>query len=304
MLGGMGREPLVPPTLLQRPFTVAEARQAGLRRWHLKGASWTRLTRGTYVSKRLASDPFQRLDAARNRLPSDAAFSGLTAAWLHGIDVPPCEPIEATVPKTCGVSARAGILIHRSELAGDVVQVRGMRATSIARTLSDLSARLGTSEAVVLVDAALHGRLIQLDTLGSWVASNRRRRGIACLRRAIGLAEPATESPMESRLRMLLVLAGLPRPKVQARIYDASGRFAGRLDLYYESHRLGIEYDGNLHRTALVEDNRRQNRLHSAGVTLLRFTAADVLGNPQSVIAQVRNALVPAKAQLRRPPMA
>jgi very-short-patch-repair endonuclease len=73
-----------------------------------------------------------------------------------------------------------------------------------------------------------------------------------------------------------------------------------RLDLYYESHRLGIEYDGNIHRTALVEDNRRQNRLQSAGVTLLRFTGPDVLGNPQSLVAQVRNALAPAKAHLTR----
>jgi very-short-patch-repair endonuclease len=79
---------------------------------------------------------------------------------------------------------------------------------------------------------------------------------------------------------MLLVLAGLPRPRAQVAIHDASGRFAGRPDLYYESHRLGIEYDGAIHRTALVQDNRRQNRLLGAGVRLLRFTAADVLDNP------------------------
>jgi len=56
-------------------------------------------------------------------------------------------------------------------------------------------------------------------------------------------------------------------------------------------HRLGLEYDGGVHRDALVDDNRRQNRLLRAGVTLLRFTAADVLGNPGAVVFQVRSLL-------------
>ena len=93
---------------------------------------------------------------------------------------------------------------------------------------------------------------------------------------------------MESRLRMVLVLGGLPRPKAQVSIHDRWGRFVGRPDLYYEQHRLGIEYDGGFHRDALAEDNRRQNRLLNAGVRLLRFTGTDVLGNPESVVSQVR----------------
>lgn len=69
------------------------------------------------------------------------------------------------------------------------------------------------------------------------------------------------------------------------------GRFLGRPDLYYPSHRLAIEYDGSTHRTSLVEDNRRQNRLLAAGIRLLRFTAGDVLHNPESVRTQVRGYL-------------
>lgn len=79
------------------------------------------------------------LEAARSRLPSSAAFSGLTAAWLHGIDVGPCDPIEATVPKGAGVSARAGMTLRRSGLMkGDVVFVDGMPATSIVRTIAEV----------------------------------------------------------------------------------------------------------------------------------------------------------------------
>lgn len=71
-------------------------------------------------------------------------------------------------------------------------------------------------------------------------------------------------------------------------IKDRWGRFVGRPDLYYEKHRLGIEYDGGIHRDKLTDDNRRQNALLKAGVRLLRFTAADVLGNPAAVVRQVR----------------
>src|SRR6266581_7301386 len=85
MLVQMGRKPLVPAELTRKPFTVAEARRAGLRPWHLAGASWRRLGPATYVWAGLPQTHMQRLGAALRRLPPGAAFSGLTAAWLHGI---------------------------------------------------------------------------------------------------------------------------------------------------------------------------------------------------------------------------
>jgi len=292
MLGQMARPAHVPSQLRRKPFTVAEARKAGLKPWRLEGASWTRLGPSTYVWAGIADDPMHRLEAARRRLPSGAAFSGLTAAWLHGLDVAPCNPVEATVPEAAGISARSGISIRRSDLPKrHVVNLLGLPATSMARTLADLCARLSLTEAVVIADAALHSRRIDLDRLASWTLENGGRRGIPKLRQVIGLAEPAAESPMESRLRMVIVQAGLPRPRAQVAIHDRWGRFVGRPDLYYERQRIGIEYDGGIHRDALVEDNRRQNRLLDAGVRLLRFTGADVLGHPQGVVMQVRNAL-------------
>lgn len=96
---------------------------------------------------------------------------------------------------------------------------------------------------------------------------------------------------METRLRLLLVLAGLPKPLVQPIIRDESGVFLARVDLYYPNHRLVLEYDGALHRHSLESDNRRQNRLFDAGYHILRFTVGDVLGNPGAVVALVRGAL-------------
>jgi very-short-patch-repair endonuclease len=228
-------------------------------------------------------DPMRRLWAAWRRLPSGAAFTGLTAAWLHGIDVNPCNPIEVLMPPDAGVSGRAGMTVRRSAFSGsEIVLARGFPAASVRRSMLDICATRSLVEATVVADAALHTGRVTFDDLAAWIRSNPHRRGIRKLRRVLELAEPATESPMETRLRLLLVLGGLPRPKVQVTIGDR------RVDLYYEDVRLGIEYDGLSHRGSFEEDLQRQNELLRAGVRLLRFTARDVLGDPESVRRHVR----------------
>ena len=120
------------------------------------------------------------------------------------------------------------------------------------------------------------------------------------VRRALEHLEPLSESPMETRLRMLLVLAGLPRPEAQVPVRDSFDQFLGRPDVFYRNERLGLEYDGGIHRVRLAQDDRRQNLLLAAGVRLLRFTAADIFDTPAMVVAMVRNALVlHAKAHRR-----
>ena len=300
----MARRASVPSRLTHGPFTVDEALRAGVSRSRLEGQTWVRIAPSTYIWKELAVDPLHRIAAAARRLPSQAAFSGLTAAWLHGLDVTPCDPIEATVPESVGVSARAGIALRRAALPKrEVGSMKGFRATSIVRTICELGSRLELVEAVVLADEALHKRRVDLGRLRFWATSHSGHRGIQQLRRVLELAEPAAESPMETRLRMLLVLNGLPRPKAQVPIHDRWGRFLGRPDLFYEAERIGIEYDGGAHRNQLAEDNRRQNRLLSAGLRLLRFTATDVLRDPAGVVEQVRALLASAEPSLNpRPP--
>lgn len=288
----MARRPQLPPNLLRGPFTIEDARREGLDRWNLEGASWVRVGPSTYLRKELLADPIHKLRAARRRLPSGAAFSGMTAAWLHGIDVKPCEPIEATVPDSAGVSARAGIELHRSAFTkGEVVHLRGLPATSIVRTVAEVCGRLDLIEAVAVADSALHRRLLRVEQLGAWAKSHSGFRRVRNLRETLRHVEPASESPMESRLRMILVLGGLPRPRAQVSLHDRWHRFVGRPDLYYEQERIGIEYDGGTHRDSLAEDNRRQNRLLNIGVHLLRFTAGDIFRTPGSVVRQVAEAL-------------
>ena len=279
---GKTRTPRIPKALSQSPFTLADARRHGLDRWHLAGAGWRRIGPGTYLPAGLEETSETKIAAASRRLPPAAAFSGLTAAWLHGLDVEGCDPIEITVAAPTTVSSRVGMSVRRRALRkGDVVTVRGLRATSVLRTLRDLCARLPLTEAVVLCDMALHRRLVKVSAFS----------GTAAMQRVSQYVEPAAESPMESRLRMVLVLAGLPRPEAQVDIRDHLLRFLGRPDLYYREPRLALEYDGGIHREKLAEDNRRQNRLVDSGVRLLRFTAGDIYNSSDLVVSMVRKAL-------------
>lgn len=231
------------------------------------------------------------LRAVAIRVPPDGLFSGRTAAWIHGLDVRP-RPIEVTLPAKSCISRVAGVNIRRSDVGNDERSIRrGLRVTSRVRTCADIGRREPLVEAVVVLDMATHAGLVTVQQLRLWADAHAGYRGVDRLRRAVELVEPATESPMETRLRMLLVQAGLPRPLVQVSLCDEIEVFVGRPDLFYPRQRLAIEYDGTGHRETMAADNRRQNRLIDAGYRILRFTAGDVLGTPESVLALVRKSL-------------
>ena len=291
----------MPAALRTRPFTLAEARGFGLTRSQLRGSGYRRLGAGLYRWAGLIETPHLRLAAVAERLPAGAAFSGPTAAWLHGLDLPPCDPIEVTIPQPIGSGRRAGASIRRAALAGEEIVLRhGLPTTSALRTVVDIAGRIPLTEGVVAADLALHAGLVTVTEIRIYVADHPGAKGVARLRQVVELAEPKAESAMETRLRMLLVLAGLPRPDVQVSIHDHKGRFLGRPDLFYRTQRLAIEYDGGNHRDRLVDDNRRQNGLVGAGLRLLRFTAADVYGSPDAVAMQVRHSLAQSVALAAR----
>lgn len=258
----MARRPRIPPQLTLRPFTLSEARAAGISRRTLEGKTWKRLGRGLYCWAGLPLEPWALLAAWRTQFPPDTVFSGLTAAWLHRLDVDPLHPIEVMVSSSAPRSRRDVLVRYCKLRRGDVCRVRGLRATTAVRTFADLRRRLPAVEYLVLADAAVRLGLGRFDDD----------------------AEPA-ESPMETRLRWLLINAGLPRPEVQASLSF------GRADLFYRAARLVIEYDGDNHRDRLRDDNRRQNELLRAGYTLLRYTASDVYQTPERTVMQVRQAL-------------
>ncbi len=231
------------------------------------------------------------LSAWRSLLPPNSTFAGATAAWLLGLDLNPTNPVEIVAPYRSGVRPRAGLSVRRCDIAAsETVTIRGLRATTLHRTLVDLCTQRTAVEALAAIDMAVRAGLTDKAALSRYCETVKGRAGSRRLQTLAMLAAPA-ESPMETRLRWLLIESGLPPPEVQRDLRDDDGRFVGRADLYYAASRLAIEYDRGNHRDRLVEDNRRQNLLINAGFRLLRFTASDVHQRPVVVTAQVRDAL-------------
>lgn len=287
----VSRKPNVPPELAARPFTLDEARAAGITLSALRGRAWKRLAAELYCWTGSEPDPWHVLAACRRRLPSSIVFAGKTAAWMLGLDFDPIDSVEVIAPLDSALRSQAGVVVRRGCIdTRDLIRVRGLPATTLTRTLFDICAHDSPVEALVAIDMAIQRGLTDRVALTRYAAESSGRAGAARLRFLASLGEPA-ESPMETRLRWLLIQAGLPRPQVQVDVRDSTGRFLGRADLFYRSANLIIEFDGGNHRERLIADDRRQNVLTNAGYRLLRFTGADVFGRPEVVIAQVRCAL-------------
>jgi hypothetical protein len=172
---------------------------------------------------------------------------------------------------------------------GDVTQWAGIPVTTPARTGFDLGRLLPRIDAVIAVDALLSTRFLNVGELQRFALSRPRWRGAQRLPKLFPLLDSNAESPMESRVRLILIDAGLPRPVAQYVVFDESGTFVARLDLAYPERKVGIEYEGDHHRSrgAFQRDLQRLNALRALGWTILRFGPDDVLRHPGRIAAQV-----------------
>jgi len=286
----------MPDRLGVYPFRGSDAIKAGLiTRAMLRGPGWHRLFRDIYVRADSLDDVAWCLAAAL-LLPKGGAISGSSAALLWGVQPFPVAVIEVHVTVQRGTRVRPQprlVVKHGSLPPDDVVEWLGIPVTTPLRTAFDLARELPCVDAVIVLDMFLHGKKLYADQLSAFIQRRSRWPGVDVARRALALADGRAESPMETRLRLLIVLAGLPTPIPQHVVLDAAGRFVARLDLAYPEDRLGIEYEGDHHRqrSTWTADLQRHNRLRLLGWTVLRFSAADVLGNPDKVLAQIRAAL-------------
>jgi very-short-patch-repair endonuclease len=112
-------------------------------------------------------------------------------------------------------------------------------------------------------------------------------RGCRDARTAVTWADRRAESPQESRLRLLLIRAGL-RPESQHVVLDGQGGFVARVDLAFPDRRVAVEYDGAWHGEPgqFARDRRRLNALQAARWRVLHVTAAD-LHRPQALVDRV-----------------
>ena len=273
------------------PFRGSEAVAAGrLTKAMLRGPRFRRLFPDVYVAAEAEDSAVLRARAGFLLVERcGGVAAGWAAAELLGRSCGPRNaPAEVLVPGH--VRAHAGLVVHRGTTGpGEVWRDGGWAATSPLRTAWDLARRLDLVEAVVAVDALARRKRRQPAPFvpGDLLRLREARpgaRGSARLDRVVALADARAESPMETRMRLLLVLAGLPAPAVQHEIRTRDGRRV-RFDLAYPEALLAIEYDGDEHDDTL--DRQRDARTAQLGWHTLRLLGADVLRTQQATVRLV-----------------
>jgi hypothetical protein len=256
-------------------------------------------------------DPRQRIlaaSAAVDGLP----LAGWAAAYLHGAKELDGEANDGTAlpvlfcPGTTGARRpRPGLQPLRSTLEpADVVQIDGVACTSLNRTAFDLARQADSlHHAVADLDVMLRSTKLRQPDLHEYIQRQGRRWGVVQAREALTLLDPFALSRPESRLRVLWVIdAELPRPLVNAAVFDrVSGRRIGAPDLLDPESGLAAEYDGDYHWELgqSTADNRRQQRLESLGLTIVRVTALD-MHDPDRLVQRLQEGYARARRVRRR----
>ena len=283
--------PSRPEQLRGRVFRGSDVVQRGLlTRKQLRSPAWHRLRQDIYADAALEVTHRLLISAVGLVLPEGAGFTGLSAAVLWGVpDVAgPRDPVEVVLPSGQRWHPGAGVRVHRASQAVRLERIGRWKCTGRVATAMGLIRRGPEDDAVVLLDRLLAGGMVRLDDVHDAVADLPRARGSAQARRVAALAVEFADSPQETRLRLVIVGAGLPTPVPQFRVFDAEG-FVAWVDLAYPELRIAIEYDGLWHaeRRAFLDDRRRLNRLVAAGWVVLHVTAED-LHHPGGLLARLR----------------
>jgi very-short-patch-repair endonuclease len=110
----------------------------------------------------------------------------------------------------------------------------------------------------------------------------------------VELVDPRAGSIFESITRVTLVVAGIVPPHSQFEVYDANGRWIGRVDFAWPSKCVilecdGFEYHGD--RDAFERDRRRWTALVRAGWRVAIVTWRDVADEPAYLIEVVTDLL-------------
>jgi Protein of unknown function (DUF559) len=228
-----------------------------------------------------------------------ATAAGLSAAALHGTRwIEPALPAELYRRNGKPVD---GIVIHRDELWEDeVCTLRGIAATTPARTAFDLGRRKGLISAVTHVDALANATKLKAVDVEELLQRHPRVRGLVQLRDVLRLMDGGAESPPETRTRLLLVRSGLPKPETQIVVLDGFSYPFARLDMGYRELKVGIEFDGAQHWTDPAQrtaDIDRYAELAALGWVIIRVSSDLLRYRPEVVVARVCVALRQAGAE-------
>ena len=172
-----------------------------------------------------------------------------------------------------------GIVVRNERISDDeVIRLAGLPVTTPARTAFDLGRYLERGQALARLDALMRAAPFSPEDVILLTKRYKGARGVAKLKAILPLVDGGAASPQESRLRLLFIDAGLPKPTTQITIYDECGRYVRTIDMGWEDFMVGAEYDGDQHRTSraqYVKDQRVWPKLRELGWHVVRAIKED-----------------------------
>ncbi|QIK76846.1 DUF559 domain-containing protein [Nocardioides piscis] len=271
-----------------RPFTRAAGLNSGLTRRELNGPDFRRLSHGILVSAAVADSPMLRTQAALIPFDGAGSASHCSAARVWGAPVATCPEEHITVSEPNARRRRQGVVCHVRADAR-TRDVGGIAVTELADLFVEMADELPLVELVVLGDWMLrrkgmtHQRLAAAVAAASGSAVRRARTALGYVRRRV-------DSPMETRLRMLLVLAGIPEPEVNREMRDLHDEVLRRYDLCWPGVKVVVEYDGRVHierEAGWERDLVRREAIDDDGWRLLVVVAKDIYAQPERTVQRV-----------------
>jgi hypothetical protein len=183
--------------------------------------------------------------------------------------------------------APPGIVVRTWDLAPDeTCLAASMPVTTPARTAFDIGRLTAQAQVIPILDALLNATGVKPADVRALADRHRGLRGVSKLRAVLDLVDGGAESPQETRLRLILVGAGLPVPETQIEFRE----LRIRVDMGWREWKVAVEYDGVQHwsdRRQRSWDIERIALLEEAGWVVIRVSAA-MMSRPQLIVERVR----------------
>jgi very-short-patch-repair endonuclease len=251
-------------------------------RWLAEGRLH-RLLHGVYAVGHRSPAPEQRWQAVLLGYGKQSVLTRQTSIALHGLGSPP-KTVTVAVPKQArrqrGVEPHCSMRFERDE----VVIRKGLRTTSIERTLLDLAAIGDPVER--LVAEAVAKRLTSIAKLRACVERRAGARGVRGLRRCIEGNQ--MRSLVEKEFAAWLEARRIPAPSFN----QPFGPFT--LDAIWPAANLVLEidtYETHGTRHSFEEDRRRDAYTAARGLRTIRVTPARWRHDGESLERDMRRAL-------------
>jgi very-short-patch-repair endonuclease len=244
------------------------------------------VARGVYAVGRPQLSQYGRWMTAILSCGPDAVLSHGTAAALWEIRPSKDRSIHLSLPRA-RYPRPGSVFVHRRSLAeDDACRRHGLPVTTPICTLIDMAVRLDRDSLEAAINEADKLNLVDPERLRSALGQVGRRPGVGVLREVLDYRTfTLTQSQLERMLLPIARRAGLDKPATSVWVHGFL------VDFLWQELGLVVETDGlRYHRTPQQQarDRVRDQSLTATGLTVLRFTRAQVRYEPEYVKGKLR----------------